>query len=107
MYAAGNEQWTKDLRDYPEWDTSCRLASATETALIVGGTALVLGGISATVGGIAGGAFVGHAMGDFGEDLGKTLKSNVDEGSAAQDAFHQAWTWSSDVVEGTCERVFG
>ncbi|MBT1679783.1 hypothetical protein [Curtobacterium aurantiacum] len=143
VYAAGNEQWTKDMKDHPEWDTSRRLESATENAVIVGGFSLVLGGFGAmvgstvgatlgaaagaaagtvtlpivgtiglgavggVVGGVAGGAFVGYAMGDFGEDLGKNVKSDVYEGSAAQDTFHQAWTWSSDVVEGAWEKVFG
>ncbi|ROP65586.1 hypothetical protein [Curtobacterium sp. ZW137] len=143
VYAAGNEQWTKDMKNHPNWDTSRRLESATENAVIVGGFSLVLGGAGAAVGstvgtalgvaggaaagtvtlpvvgtiglgavggvvgGIAGGAFVGYAMGDFGEDAGKQFRKDVYEGSAMQNDFHQAWTWSSDVIEGTWKKVFG
>lgn len=69
LYAAGNEQWTKDQKAHPEWDTSQRIESAAENMVFEGGSSILFGTLGAYVGGTvgaalgtAGGAAVGSVV---------------------------------------------
>lgn len=62
LYAAGSDQWTKDLRQHPEWDTSQRIESAAENAFFEGGTSILFGAVGGYLGAFAG-ATVGAAAG--------------------------------------------
>jgi len=94
---AGSEQYQKDLESHPEWTQDDRLASASKSAVVVGGFSAagswagagagaelgmalgsVIPGPGTAIGGIIGGIAGGIIGGNVGSDAGEEVKSAMD-----------------------------